>query len=148
MTIRQATRSDMALLHAVETAVFPDTVYPAFFFRQAFDLWPELLHVAEDESGTVSGYAMGAASSVPGVAWLLSMAVHPAMQGKGAGRALLASMFDAMRAKNFTAVQLTVDPANPVLRLYKTSGFREIQQEDDYFQPGDRRIVMQRIIDV
>lgn len=148
ITIRRATRSDATHLQVVENAVFRDTVYPALFFRQAFDLWPELLHVVEDETGNVWGYAMGATATVPGVAWLLSMAVHPEAQGRGAGNALLASLLDAMRAEEFTSVRLTVDPANPALRLYEKSGFREVRQENDYFRSGDRRIVMKRALDV
>ena len=146
VTIRKAASFDAGPLHAVETAAFDDTVYPTFFFRQAFDLWPDLLHVAEGARG-ILGYAMGATTVDPDVAWLLSMAVHPHTRGKGVGSALLASLLDTMRRKEFKFVRLTVEPASPARRLYETSQFHEVHAEENYFQPGDSRIVMQRILE-
>ncbi|MGL4472780.1 MAG: GNAT family N-acetyltransferase, partial [Aeromonas hydrophila] len=45
--LRTATHNDMHAIWQIDAKVFVEDVYPAFFFRQAMDLWPELLLVAE-----------------------------------------------------------------------------------------------------
>lgn len=49
----------MHAIWQIDADVFGEDVYPAFFFRQAMDLWPALLVVAELE-GRLLGYALGA----------------------------------------------------------------------------------------
>jgi ribosomal protein S18 acetylase RimI-like enzyme len=69
--LRLATHTDMHAIWQIDADVFGEDVYPGFFFRQAMDLWPELLVVAERE-GRLLGYALGAWSgSVAGLAALL-----------------------------------------------------------------------------
>ena len=56
--LRTATHNDMHAIWQIDAKVFGEDVYPAFFFRQAMDLWPELLLVAEYE-GQLVGYVLG-----------------------------------------------------------------------------------------
>ena len=56
--LRLATHADMHAIWQIDADVFGEDVYPGFFFRQAMDLWPELLVVAERE-GWLLGYALG-----------------------------------------------------------------------------------------
>ena len=56
--LRLATHTDMHAIWQIDADVFGEDVYPGFFFRQAMDLWPELLVVAERE-GRLLGYALG-----------------------------------------------------------------------------------------
>lgn len=56
--LRLATHADMHAIWQIDADVFGEDVYPGFFFRQAMDLWPELLVVAERE-GRLMGYALG-----------------------------------------------------------------------------------------
>ena len=44
--LRLATHADMHAIWQIDADVFGEDVYPAFFFRQAMDLWPALLVVA------------------------------------------------------------------------------------------------------
>jgi len=143
MIVRRARRNELTALSAIEAGVFQDAVYPSFFFRQAFDLWPELLWIAAGADDEPRGYAMGAVSNSAGVAWILSMAVSKPIRSKGYGKALVAALLDAMRACGCTEVRLTVHPENAAIRIYERLGFHEISREADYFHSDDPRIVMQ-----
>lgn len=56
--LRVARHTDMHAIWQIDVNVFGEDVYPGFFFRQAMDLWPELLLVAELD-GRLLGYALG-----------------------------------------------------------------------------------------
>lgn len=144
MTIRPARLADLPTIARLEAEAFGDEVYPAFFFRQAFDAWGELLFVAEAEAGIV-GYALAVPSLAPGAAWLLSTAVSAGARGRGVGRALVESVLDRLDAAGRPAVRLTVSPDNAVaVRLYEHLGFTVEAREADYFGPGAARLVMRR----
>ena len=54
--------SELAAVTALEQAAFKPPVYPNFFFRQAYDLWPNMFWVARGEQG-VLGYLIAAPSA-------------------------------------------------------------------------------------
>ncbi|KZE32466.1 GNAT family N-acetyltransferase [Crenobacter luteus] len=143
MTIRPPRLADLAAVHAVETAVFGSHVYPDFFFRQAFDLWPGLFFVADGGDGELDGYIVGAPSEAPGAAWVLSLAVRARARGRGVGRALSEALIAALAARGAGSLTLTVDPANAgALALYRKLGFAAVGEEAAYFGPGEARRVM------
>lgn len=143
MLIRPATVSDLAAVWAVEREVFGAEVYPAFFFRQALDLWSELLLVAESPTGEVAGYALGAPSLRPGEGWIVSAAVLPAHRGGGVATRLTRALLDACAGRGMTEVRLTVHPGNPAaVGLYRKLGFAVVGEEADYFGLGEPRLVM------
>lgn len=143
MLIRVATTSDLAAVWAVERAVFGEEVYPAFFFRQALDLWGELLLVAELAEGEVVGYALGAPSLRPGEGWVVSAAVLPAHRGGGVATRLTRALLDACAGRGMREVRLTVHPGNAAaVALYRKLGFDMVGEEADYFGPAEPRLVM------
>src|SRR5690606_37547358 len=130
-------------LTAVEREAFGDEAYHAFFFRQAHDLWPELLRVAEASSGDIAGYVLAAPAARPGEAWVLSAAVRAAHRGRGLGAALMEDVQGVLSSRGARAVYLTVAPGNAgAVRLYRRLGFEVEREEADYFGPGERRLVM------
>jgi len=138
--IRAATPADLESLAGVEAAVFDPAVYPTFFFRQAMELWPGLLLVAELE-GTLVGYVLCAPSTVPGEAWILSAAVRPERRGVGLGRGLMEAALVALAS--FSAVRLTVDPGNTAaIGLYRRLGFGSDGVAEDYFGARQPRLLM------
>ncbi|POZ62059.1 GNAT family N-acetyltransferase [Chromobacterium alticapitis] len=141
MKLRQVRRADLAAVFAIEQAVFGSHVYPDFFFRQALDLWPDWFWLAEDKAGKPVGYALGAPSQQPDELWLLSLALLPESRGRGAGKALMQAALSAMMPRA-SGIRLTVDPANPAAALYRRLGFVETGREDDYFGPGEPRLLM------
>jgi ribosomal protein S18 acetylase RimI-like enzyme len=55
----------------------------------------------------------------------LSIAVLPPYRGRGIGTALLAHLIKAAQPR-YPAISLSVDPDNPVLRLYRRLGFEVV----------------------
>lgn len=142
LALRAAGRDDLGGVLAVEERVFGPHVYPDFFFRQAWDLWPSLLRVAVG-GGTVRGYALGARAAEPELAWVLSLALDASCRGRGVGDALLGELLQAMRQLGCRRARLTVAPGNPALRLYQRHGFVVQGEEAGYFGPGEDRLLLE-----
>lgn len=146
--IRRACSADLGPLAAFEQQLFEHEAYPSFFFRQALELWPEGLWLADGGAQGVAGYALAALASAPGDAWLLSMAVHPQHRGQGLAARLLAPVVDASRRTGCRALWLTVHPDNaPARAAYRRAGFVDDSLVDDYFGPGQPRWRMRKTID-
>ena len=144
MSVRGDGVADLAAMAALEHVVFGDDSYPPFFFRQALDLWPGHLWVADDALG-LAGYALGAPAVKPGEGWLLSLAVDPVRRGQGHALALAGAVLQSFAIAGYDRVALTVTPTNAAAgRLYERVGFVVEAEEADYFGPGQRRWRMVR----
>ncbi|WP_375055574.1 GNAT family N-acetyltransferase [Zobellella sp. DQSA1] len=142
MPIRTATKADMQAIYRLERSSFGSHCYPDFFFRQAHDLWPRYLWVADD--GELAGYCLGGTGAAPGEGWILSLAVAESCRGRGLGKALLLQAIGALEAGGCRSVRLTVSPDNPALGLYLALGFVTERREEAYFGPGEPRLVLVR----
>lgn len=56
----------------------------------------------------------------------LSIAVAPACRGRGLGTALLEALVAQTRQDGYRGLSLSVDPANPAVRLYQRLGFAQV----------------------
>jgi ribosomal protein S18 acetylase RimI-like enzyme len=135
---------DLRGLAALDARAFEgldgDDPYGYGSFRQFFDLFPDLLVVAE-EDGMLAGYALGALGS--DCAWILGVAVEPSAQRAGTGRAVTEALLERMRAPGVTEVRVTVHPDNaPALGLYRALGFEHERSEPDYFGEQKPRVVL------
>ena len=139
--LRPATHTDMHAIWQIDAKVFGEDVYPAFFFRQAMDLWPELLLVAEYE-GHLVGYVLGGFGQERSQGWVLSLAVLPEARGFGLAERMMRQMETNMEGLQISELQLTVDPANPAQRLYYRIGYQLVEEVADYFGPGEDRLVL------
>ena len=64
----------------------------------------------------------------PRVAHVTQICLLPNLQGKGQGRALLRATIEALRARQFQGLSLTVTTANaPAVLLYESEGFRVLR---------------------
>lgn len=61
----------------------------------------------------------------------LAIAVVPGARGKGFGDELLVALCRRARAEGHAALSLSVDPANPALKLYEKHGFEQVTETDD-----------------
>lgn len=147
MRFREAVPADLPALAALERDAFGDEAYPAFFFRQAMDLWGPFFLVAE-EAGRVAGYALAAPSARGSEACVLSTGVHPEARGRGLATGLLRALLDRLDAAGTATVWLTVHPENPAVRLYRRLGFGTAGEEADYFGDGEPRLRMERRLSV
>lgn len=83
--------------------------------------------VAEDEDGTLIGYAYGSAfRSRPAYRWLVEDSIYlsPASQGKGIGKALLASLIEQCTALGFRQMIAVIGGASPAsIGVHNSLGF-------------------------
>ncbi|OYD26294.1 GNAT family N-acetyltransferase [Oceanimonas baumannii] len=141
MNIRAASKADLAGVYQLECDTFGSHGYPDFFLRQAWDLWPGSMLMAEDDTG-LRGYVLAGRGEVADESWILSLAVAPAARGQGLGRKLLQAAVNELERQGCRHIKLTVLPDNPALHLYRSLGFTEVSREEDYFGPGEPRLVM------
>lgn len=60
----------------------------------------------------------------------LAIAVVPGKRGHGYGEELLSGLIERARAEGFTALSLSVESANPALKLYEDHGFVKVGESD------------------
>jgi ribosomal-protein-alanine N-acetyltransferase len=139
--IKAAEKNDLKKIYEIETEAFGSHGYPSFFIRQAFDCWSNGLLVAKDKA-QVFGYVLQVPSSQSiGDAWVLSLAVSKQAQGKGLGKKLLETAIK--NAKEYKRLLLTVCPKNTgAYALYQSYGFYLVEEEQDYFDIGEDRLVL------
>ena len=78
------------------------------------------------------------AREAAGEAEVLTIAVHPAWQGRGLGRLLMDALLRDLYARRATELFLEVDEGNrPALRLYEGLGFREVGKREAYYAGAD-----------
>lgn len=143
--VRLAQHSDLAQIWQIESKVFEHPIYPHFFFRQALELWPEQLLVAEQE-GQLLGYVLGGGGQDPQLGWVLSLAMLPEARGQGLAQRLLEELEWQQRKLGKLRLHLTVDPHNPANRLYERLGYQLIAVEAEYFGPGEPRNVLEKVL--
>jgi ribosomal-protein-alanine N-acetyltransferase len=138
-------KHELAQVAKLEVAAFAPPIYPVFFFRQAFDLWPELFWVARRDNQIVAYLLAAPELASPARLSLMSFAVAPQAQGQGIGKQLLTAFLQALsqRVPAVASIWLTVDPANqPALQLYQQYGFYISAQEADYYGANYERLVL------
>lgn len=141
VSIRQAEVADIERVAALEALVFQPEPYPTYFLRQAHDLWPEWLLLAEADERVV-GYAL-AARGTGETAVILAVGVHPAWRGRRVALDLTRTLLERISPR-VASIRLTVHPENrAAISLYDSLGFVTVHREDDYFGPDEPRIVME-----
>lgn len=141
--LRVARHADMHAIGRLDAEIFGEDVYPPFFFRQAMDLWPELLIVAELDDKLL-GYALGGLGQDRSQGWLLSLAVLPEARGFGLAERMMLRVEQGLAALQTARVRLTVDPANPAQRLYFRLGYQRLAEVPGYFGPGEDRLLLEK----
>jgi ribosomal protein S18 acetylase RimI-like enzyme len=60
----------------------------------------------------------------------VTIGVEPEHRGRGVGGRLLAALAERARTEGFERLSLSVEPANPALRLYERVGYRAVGMDD------------------
>lgn len=126
---------DVEAAHALEVELFPDPWSVETF-------WSELAHVPEtrhylvaEDGDALLGYAGLVATGHQ--ADVQTLAVSPAAQGRGLGRALLDALLAEARRRGVGEVVLEVRAENDAARrLYAAAGFERIGLRRGYYRPG------------
>ena len=100
---------------------------------------------ARDAQGTLLGYACyGCTPSTDGTYDLYWLAVHPAAQGRGAGRRLIEFMEQQLGARGARMLVAETSSRADYARtreFYERAGFAEAARVRDFYAPADDRII-------
>lgn len=144
VAVRPAEAGDVRALFEFERTLYGSDSLPYFFLRQAVDALPGTFLVAVAD-GRPAGYALGSMQAGDAHAWILSIVVDPARQGRGIGRMLAAALVERFEARGATETWLHVSPSNaPAVALYESLGFAAVREEPHYFGPLEHRLIMRR----
>lgn len=142
--IRRFRLEDLSAVYEIECEVFGSEAYSVQVFRQLFDISGDFFLVAEISG--IAGYVIGAIQYGTTTGWILDLAVRQSERGKGVGEKLLREIIGVLAKEKTTKVRLTVDPANiKAIGLYRRFGFADIGHDENYFGPGESRIIMEYI---
>lgn len=103
-----------------------------------------------EEPGRLLGYACY--GPIPGTrsSWdLYWIAVMPGLQRQGLGRALLEEVEEAIRAAGGTRIYVDTssrDQYEPTRRFYRAGGYRLAAELQDFYAPGDGKVIFVREI--
>jgi ribosomal protein S18 acetylase RimI-like enzyme len=134
--VRTAARADLGALLDLEQRVFAtDRLSRASLARLLRA--PSAVVLVAEADGRLAGTAIVLFRAGAGVARLYSIAVAPAMSGRGVAPMLLAAAEEAARDRGCRAVRLEVHHANhAAIARYRKSGYREIGRRRAYYEDG------------
>lgn len=93
-------------------------------------LQPDGVFVAETTDGHVVGYITTRLNSVSRIGWIPNLAVDPAYQGHGLGRALLEHAISFFRQQGMQIAKIETLDQNPIgQKLYPSLGFKEVARQ-------------------
>ena len=93
-------------------------------------LQPDGVYIAEDETGAVVGYVTTRLNPLSGVGWIPNLAVDPAHQGRGLGRALLRHALAFLKERGMIVAKIETLEQNPIGQsLYPSLGFVEVARQ-------------------
>jgi ribosomal protein S18 acetylase RimI-like enzyme len=97
-------------------------------------LQPDGVFVAEDpQTHKPIGYITTRLSQTSKIGWIPNLAVDPAYQGKGLGRALIQYAIDFFRQSGMEVAKIETLEQNPIGQgLYPTLGFKEVARQIHY----------------
>ncbi|HTL28347.1 MAG TPA: GNAT family N-acetyltransferase [Tepidisphaeraceae bacterium] len=86
--------------------------------------------VAEDPEKRVVGYVTTRLNPTSGIGWIPNLAVDPAHQGQGLGRALLEHAIQFFRERKMSVAKIETLEQNPIgQKLYPSLGFKEVARQ-------------------
>jgi ribosomal-protein-alanine N-acetyltransferase len=137
--VRRAGVEDLDRILTVERAGFGRWAWDRNLFAEYLDSCGPLFLVAESR-GKVAGYSIAWISCglIRRRAELVSIAVDPAMQGKGVANALLARTLSGLRRRGIHHLGLVVKVTNDRARgFYEKHGFRKVRRIPRYYEDGE-----------
>lgn len=143
------------LMKESEHALLNDFLYEAIFIPESVSKPPREIIFQPELQVYVRNFGTGPADlcyvaeingKIIGAAWSrimndyghidddtlsLAVAVSERYRGQGIGTSLLKALLSALKERGFTAASLSVQKANPAVRLYERLGFSTVREETD-----------------
>jgi ribosomal protein S18 acetylase RimI-like enzyme len=140
-TIADASLFDLWAIWRLERACFPKDAYdPLTLFNMA--LTPRLVRLKAVVDDHIVGFVAGEVNKHEDCGWVITIGVHPHIQGHGIGTALLLA---AERALNTSCVKLTVRRSNArAIALYERCGYKWVNTYRRYYHDGEDGLVMEK----
>ncbi|MFZ5609903.1 MAG: GNAT family N-acetyltransferase/peptidase C39 family protein [Pseudomonadota bacterium] len=143
--IRDATLADLAALTALEAASFATDRLSRRRFRYFLTTANARTLVALDARGAMQGYVLTLFHKGSALARLYSLAVTPAMRGKGMARVLIAAAETAAQARGCVLMRLEVRADNKTAqRLYHNMGYAAFGAYAHYYDDDEDAVRMQK----
>lgn len=124
------------------------SLYGAYVFIRQMETIAQPLFFVSVTEGEISGYTIGSRvfqSAETG--WILRLQVKEQFQRMGIGRRLVERLILECRAYGISDVFLSVSPHNlSALYLYRSLGFIEDFFKEEYFGPGEDRLILKKTI--
>jgi ribosomal-protein-alanine N-acetyltransferase len=139
ISVRRVRASDLDRILEIELAGFGQWAWDRKLFAEYAEACGELFLVAV-AGGSVVGYSITCVSRglVQRRAELVSIAVDPAMRGKGAADALMRRTLRELRRRGVPRIGLTVKVTNERARaFYEKYGFRRVRRIRGYYEDGE-----------
>lgn len=145
MSVRVATRDDLAAIMSIERASFGGDAWSEAAMAAELAS-PHNHYVVDEDAGRPRGYAgLRAAAGAPD-ADIQTIALAADARGRGRGRALLTALLDEAVARGVREVFLDVRADNPVAQaLYASEGFVEIGRRPHYYPDGPTDAIVMRL---
>ncbi|MCX6368548.1 MAG: GNAT family N-acetyltransferase [Armatimonadetes bacterium] len=97
------------------------------------ELQPDGVFVAVDSADRPIGYVTTRLQPASGIGWIPNLAVDPACQGQGIGRALLERALEFFRERGMEVAKIETLEQNPIgQHLYPSLGFQEVARQVHY----------------
>ncbi len=104
-----------------------------------------IVDVLEDDAGRPAGYVCyGPTPMTEGTFDLYWIAVHPAAQHRGYGKALVAQVENTVKQKKGRVIVIETssqDKYKPTRQFYLRAGYTECARIRDFYRPGDDRVI-------
>jgi [ribosomal protein S18]-alanine N-acetyltransferase len=143
---RRARLDDADALEALENKVFPGDRLSRRSFRYYISAETVVLRVMKQD-GALAAYSLLAFRKGSKIARLYSIAVDPAFEGYGLGRALLKVCEKDARARGCTVLRLEVRIDNKrAIALYEKNGFECYDEIEDYYEDGATAICLKKAL--
>lgn len=145
---RPAEPRDLDGLVALENAAFASDRLDRRALRHAVRSPSILALVVEGEAGDIAAYALVETRRGSRIGRLSSIAVSPAVAGRGTGRALLHDSEAAAAGAGCRRLRLEVRADNAAaIRLYEREGYALVGREPDYYEDGEVAIRFEKALD-
>ena len=148
--IEEMTIDDIPVAYAINLEAHKDDPWPMEWFEEAFNGNPEeptpyyFLAYYNDQLAGFCGMYHNFIFT-PNFCKIATLAVLPAFQRKGIGRALMQKMLDTAAGLGLDRAKLEVSTKNPAVKMYEDFGFKIEELHEKYFKKsGDDGYIMWR----